>query len=192
MIDEIKKLKNEIATVSITNQDELESYRLKYLSRNGTVQSMFKKMGSVPKEQRAAVGKAMNEVKNIAQKRFDEAQSELKSSSQKKLSALDDLTLTPRTKPLGSLHPLTQTLNEMKNIFFRLGFTIAEGPEVEDDFHNFTVQIGSESGQYFKPMAWSIMYGLSFATVITLMAVPCLLSIGFRFFPPRDTGESVS
>lgn len=138
MIDEIEKLKQQIATISITNTGELEEFRLEFLSRNGAVQTMFKELGSVPKEQRASVGKSMNEVKNIAQKRFDEAKRELESSVSTTRGALDDLTLTPPVHPLGSLHPLTQTLNEMKNIFYRLGFTIADGPEVEDDFHNFT------------------------------------------------------
>jgi phenylalanyl-tRNA synthetase alpha chain len=99
---------------------------------------MFKNLGSVPKEERAQVGKAMNDAKQIAQKRFDEAKTQLENKTETVKSALDDLTLTAPSTSIGSLHPLTQTLEEMKNIFYRLGFTIADGPEVEDDFHNFT------------------------------------------------------
>ncbi len=138
MIDDIIALKKEIATQTITNQKELEDFRLEFLSRNGSVQSMFKNLGSVPKEERASIGKEMNEVKQLAQKRFDEAKLNLESSVQSSASALDDITLTAPTTPIGSLHPLTKTLEEMKQIFYRLGFTIADGPEVEDDFHNFT------------------------------------------------------
>lgn len=138
MLDDIIALKKEISTYSITNQEELEAFRLEFLSRNGRVQSMFKNLGSVPKEERASVGKEMNEVKQLAQKRFDEATQVLESSIQTKTSALDDLTLPALTSPIGSLHPLTKTLEEMKQIFYRLGFTISDGPEVEDDFHNFT------------------------------------------------------
>jgi len=138
MLDDIIALKKEIATQSITNQKELEDFRLEFLSRNGSVQSMFKNLGSVPKEERASIGKEMNEVKKLAQKRFDEAKINLESSVQSSTSALDDLTLTAPNTPIGSLHPLTKTLEEMKQIFYRLGFTIADGPEVEDDFHNFT------------------------------------------------------
>ncbi|MEQ9308978.1 MAG: phenylalanine--tRNA ligase subunit alpha [Balneolaceae bacterium] len=138
MLDDIIALKKEISTRSITNKEELEAFRLEFLSRNGQVQSMFKNLGTVPKEERASVGKEMNEVKQLAQKRFDEATTELEKSIVTKVSALDDLTLPPTFSPIGSLHPLTKTLEEMKQIFYRLGFTISDGPEVEDDFHNFT------------------------------------------------------
>ena len=138
MLDDISDLKKEIATYSVTNQEELEAFRLEFLSRNGRVQSMFKNLGSVPKEERAAVGKGMNEVKQLANKRFEEAKTELEKATVTIKSALDDLTLTAPQIPIGSLHPLTKTMDEMKQIFYRLGFTISDGPEVEDDFHNFT------------------------------------------------------
>ncbi len=138
MLDDISDLKKEIATYTITNQEQLEAFRLEFLSRNGRIQSMFKNLGSVPKEDRAAVGKGMNEVKQLANKRFEEAKTELEKSTVVAKSALDDLTLTAPQTPIGSLHPLTKTMDEMKQIFYRLGFTISDGPEVEDDFHNFT------------------------------------------------------
>lgn len=138
MLDDIVALKKEIATYTVTNEEQLEAFRLEFLSRNGRVQSMFKNLGSVPKEERAAVGKGMNEVKQLAQKRFDEAKTVLESSVSQAKSALDDLTLTAPSTQIGSLHPLTKTMDEMKQIFYRLGFTISDGPEVEDDFHNFT------------------------------------------------------
>lgn len=138
MLEDIQSLLERLRSFSITNEEELENYRLEFLSRNGAVQTMFKRMGEVPKEDRAAVGKAMNEAKNTAQAIFDEAKAKLEEQDSRVLSARDDLSLTPPEYPLGSLHPLTQTLNEMKQIFYRLGFTVAHGPEVEDDFHNFT------------------------------------------------------
>ncbi len=138
MIDQIKDLTNSIESFSISNNEELEAFRLEFLSRNGKVQSMFKNLGSVPKEERGAVGKLMNEAKQLAQSKFDSSKTELESGATTQKSALDDITLTAPEPIIGSLHPLTQTLDEMKNIFYRLGFTIADGPEVEDDFHNFT------------------------------------------------------
>jgi len=138
MIDQIKDLTNSIETYSVANKEELESFRLEFLSRNGKVQSMFKNLGTVPKEERGAVGKLMNEAKQKAQLRFDTLKAEFESGNTVKKSAIDDITLTAPEPVIGSLHPLTQTLNEMKSIFYRLGFTIADGPEVEDDFHNFT------------------------------------------------------
>ncbi len=138
MLDDISDLKKEIATYTVTNQDQLEAFRLEFLSRNGRIQSMFKNLGSVPKENRAAVGKGMNEVKQLANNRFEEAKIKLEKNTVVTKSALDDLTLTAPQTPIGSLHPLTKTMDEMKQIFYRLGFTISDGPEVEDDFHNFT------------------------------------------------------
>lgn len=138
MIDKIDSLKKEISAFTIQSNEDLENFRLKFLSRNGKVQEMFKMMGSVPNEQKAAVGKAMNEVKNIAQDRFDEAKESLTKSETKHFSAADDISLSVKPRYTGSLHPLTRALREMKQIFLRLGFNIADGPELEDDFHNFT------------------------------------------------------
>jgi len=138
MIDTIEKIKKEIQNFKISNEEELEAFRLEFLSRNGKVQNMFGMMGKVPKEKKAEVGKLMNSVKVLAQQKFDEAQLNLKKSSRKEFGAADDITLPVEPTYSGSYHPLTQALNEMKQIFLRLGFNIADGPELEDDFHNFT------------------------------------------------------
>ena len=138
MIDTIEKIKKEIQDFKITNEKELEAFRLEFLSRNGKVQNMFGLMGKVPKEKKAEVGKAMNSVKVLAQQKFDDAQLNLKKSTRKEFGAADDITLPVEPTYSGSYHPLTQALNEMKQIFLRLGFNIADGPELEDDFHNFT------------------------------------------------------
>lgn len=138
MLSEIDSLIKEIKGYNISDEEELEAFRLTFLSRKGKVQSMFAKMGEVPNEEKAKVGKAMNKAKNLAQKRFDEAQEKLSRKEEASQKATDDITLPPPPLPMGSHHPLTQTLEEMKEIFYRLGFTIADGPEIEDDFHNFT------------------------------------------------------
>lgn len=138
MLDKVKALQTEIESYSVSNSGELENFRLEFLSKNGKVQSMFKMMGKVPKEEKAAFGKSMNDLKNLAQNRFDALQKKFESTSVSVKTALDDITLTAPISPIGSLHPLTQTLEEMKSIFYRLGFTISHGPEIEDDFHNFT------------------------------------------------------
>lgn len=121
MIDQIKDLTNEIKSYAVATKEELEAFRLEFLSRNGRVQSMFKNLGSVPKEERGAVGKAMNEAKQLAQHRFEELKNALESSEQSVKAAVDDITLPAPEPIIGSLHPLTQTLSEMKNIFYRLG-----------------------------------------------------------------------
>lgn len=138
MIDKINELKKEIKNSTVDTEEQLESFRLEFLSRNGKIQNMFGLMGSVPKQEKAAVGKAMNEVKNLAQNTFDAASEKLKSTSKKEFGALDDISLPVEPTYTGSFHPLTQALDEIKQIFLRLGFNIADGPELEDDFHNFT------------------------------------------------------
>ena len=138
MISDIKNLKKEIEDFSISNEEELESFRLEFLSRKGKVQEMFSMMGDVPKEDRAEVGRAMNEVKNLAREKYDSAKEQMNRSETVDKKAGDDITLPPPPLSTGSLHPLTQTLNEMKEIFYRLGFSVADGPEIENDFRNFT------------------------------------------------------
>lgn len=138
MPDNIQTLLKEVQDFEVQSADELENFRLQFLSKNGKIQALFKQMGSVPKDKRAAFGKAMNELKNTAQQRYDDLLAHFKNTTSRTRTALDDITLPPAPLPEGSLHPLTQTLNEMKNIFYRLGFTISDGPEIEDDFHNFT------------------------------------------------------
>lgn len=138
MLDYIETIKKEVEAFSITDEEQLEAFRLEFLSRKGKVQAMFSKMGEVPNEEKAKVGKAMNEVKNLAQDKFDNAKQRLQREDARHLNATDDITLPAPPLSVGSYHPLTQTLNEMKEIFYRLGFSIADGPEIEDDFHNFT------------------------------------------------------
>ncbi len=138
MLDYIKEIKKEVENAEISNEEELEAFRLDFLSRKGKIQTMFSKMSEVPNDQKAEVGKAMNEVKNLAEDTFDEAQKRLDRKEASTLKATDDVTLPPPPYSAGSYHPLTQTLEEMKQIFYRLGFSIADGPEIEDDFHNFT------------------------------------------------------
>ena len=138
MIEKVEQIKDEINQFEITNSDQLENYRLEFLSRNGKVQSMFGLMGKVPNEQKAAMGKAMNEVKVLAQQKFDDAKESLNSTTKREFGALDDISIPVEPSYTGSFHPLTQALDEIKQIFLRLGFNIADGPELEDDFHNFT------------------------------------------------------
>ncbi|NBC03259.1 MAG: phenylalanine--tRNA ligase subunit alpha [Bacteroidetes bacterium] len=138
MLDKINDIKEKIQSFSIENEDELEAFRLEFLSRNGKVQSMFGLMKDVPNENKAEVGKLMNEVKNLAHATFEDAKIELLKSEEKEFGALEDITLPVEPTYTGSYHPLTRALNEIKQIFLRLGFNIADGPELEDDFHNFT------------------------------------------------------
>ncbi len=138
MIDQIELIKKEIEDFNITSKEELEAFRLEFLSRNGKVQSMFGLMSTVPKEQKSEMGKLMNEVKNLAQNMFDDASKKLTAKKKPTFNSKNDLSIPVEPTYTGSFHPLTQALDEIKQIFLRLGFNIADGPELEDDFHNFT------------------------------------------------------
>lgn len=138
MNDAVLQLIQEIKNTRISNLQDLENFRLKFLSKKGAIQQLFKTMGTLEPQERASFGKDVNELKALAQNTFEVAQAQFEQQQTLKISAVDDLSLPPITKNIGSVHPLTKTLQEMKSIFYRLGFNIADGPEVEDDFHNFT------------------------------------------------------
>lgn len=95
-------------------------------------------IGKAPVEEKRNVGQWINEVKQLSQQIFDEAQTRLEESGPVLKKATDDLTLPSLPLTQGGLHPLSLIIQEIKSVFFRLGFTIADGPELEDDFHNFT------------------------------------------------------
>jgi phenylalanyl-tRNA synthetase alpha chain len=133
-----EQILKEIREFPITTPAELEEFRLAFLSKKGKIATLFAGMGKLPPEQRADFGKQANEVKQVAQQKFETARDTLEQGKASFASARDDISLQAQRQQLGSLHPLTQTLDEIKNVFFRLGFSIAFGPELEDDFHNFS------------------------------------------------------
>lgn len=135
---DIDALRQEIESAVLDTEDAIETFRLTYLSRKGRIPTLFKKIGDVPPDQRGAFGQAMNELKELAQSIQEAAEDSLRGENDDKHSAREDLTLPVEPTRAGTLHPLTRTVNEMKEIFLRLGFDIAHGPEIEDDFHNFT------------------------------------------------------
>lgn len=138
MIEQISSLKNELEAVQIQSAAELESFRLTYLSKKGKVAELMPLIGKAPAEQKREIGQLINEVKQLAHEIFKRAQKQLEASGPVLNKATDDLTLPVLPYPQGGLHPLTLIIQEIKSVFFRLGFTISDGPELEDDFHNFT------------------------------------------------------
>lgn len=115
---------------------DLEEVRIKYLGRKGLFAELFEEFKQLPKEEKPKYGQVLNKTKNAAQQNFDGKKSELESGSAESEKYID-LTLPARTTELGTKHILTQTLDEMKNIFKGLGFSIYEGPELESDYYNF-------------------------------------------------------
>jgi phenylalanyl-tRNA synthetase alpha chain len=137
MIDLINRLVAEIESLSAESHDEVEQLRLKYLSKKGTIPALFDDFKNVPAELKREVGQRLNELKNKAQQRFDE----LKSGFEQDNVAADpslDLTRPVTAFQPGTRHPLSIIRNRITDIFGRIGFTVEEGPEIEDDWHNFS------------------------------------------------------
>ncbi len=136
MIDKINQLKAEIEAVTAANIDEVESLRIKYLSKKGAITSLMQDFRTVPAEQKRELGQKLNELKTIATERLAALREALENSDT--VDSDLDLTRTAAPLPLGSRHPLSLVKDEIIAIFSRLGFTIAEGPEIEDDWHVFS------------------------------------------------------
>lgn len=136
MIDKINELKERIVSLTASSLEEVEALRIKYLSKKGEVSALFNDFKSVAPEQKRTVGQALNELKNMATERIAALREALETSD----STADDLDLTRTAAPLplGTRHPLSLVRDEIVSIFSRLGFTVAEGPEIEDDWHVFS------------------------------------------------------
>jgi phenylalanyl-tRNA synthetase alpha chain len=136
MLDKIKSLLGEIASIEINTSSDLESFRLKYLSKKGMITELFEEFRNIPADHKREVGQKLNELKQSAQDRFDTLKKEL--SSREDLSRENDLTRPAFPYPSGSRHPISIVMKEIINIFSRIGFVVSEGPEIEDDNHVFT------------------------------------------------------
>jgi phenylalanyl-tRNA synthetase alpha chain len=128
----------DLESADLGSADAVEAFRVAFLGRKqGRVTGLFKQIGQIAPEQRGAFGQAVNALKGRAEQRIAEAEAALAASGPAQAYDLD-LTLPGRPDALGSLHPLSQTLEDIQDFFARLGFAVAEGPEIEDDWHNFT------------------------------------------------------
>lgn len=128
------EFENDILTVS--NLKEIEAIRIKYLSRNGSIPALFEELKNVPKEEKPVIGKELNILKKLAEEKFKNKKEELESAATTAKEWID-LTLPVREKIIGTKHVITQTMDEIKNIFKGLGFSVFEGPELDSDYYNF-------------------------------------------------------
>ena len=138
MIEKIKEIKSQIDVEinQIKNLFDLDQFRIKYLSRKGLIAELFEALKNVNTSDKPALGKAVNELRTFTQSIHDEKKSVFEKSQVTKEEIID-LTLPGKRGWIGSVHPITQTLNEIKSIFKGMGFEVASGPEIEDDYHNF-------------------------------------------------------
>ena len=136
ILEKIAQLLEEVKNMNASNADEIEALRLKYLSKKGEITALMADFRNVPAEQKKEVGIKINELKQTALDRINELKEQQESGEGEALNI--DLTRTPYPVKLGTRHPLTIVTNEIIDIFSRMGFVLADGPEVEDDLHVFT------------------------------------------------------
>lgn len=135
--DKIEALKAEIASLKAQKADEVEALRIKYLSKKGEVSALFEEFKTVTPELKRELGQKLNELKSLAQDRIAELKAKSAAANVQNQEAVD-VSRPATSAPIGGRHPISIVKNEIVDIFGRLGFTVAEGPEVEDDWHVFT------------------------------------------------------
>lgn len=137
-MSDIKKLIEEIDQFSGGTKEEVESFRIKFLSKKGVLADLFAEMKNIEPSSRKEYGLLVNEVKNRAEEKMTQLQEVLSVDDSSDKDKQIDLSLPAEPIALGSRHPLSLVRNEIINIFSRIGFIVADGPEIEDDWHNFT------------------------------------------------------
>lgn len=136
ILDKIDKLLKEVSTLSAKNAEEIEQLRLKYLSKKGEISALMADFREVSTDQKKAVGMKINELKQMAIAKINELKEQHETDDD--LNVDLDLTRSAYPIALGTRHPLTIVRNQIIDIFQRMGFTLAEGPEIDDDLHVFT------------------------------------------------------
>lgn len=136
MLEKIEELLKEVNNLKASNAEEIEQLRLKYLSKKGEITALMADFRNVAADQKKVVGMKINELKQAAMQKINE----LKEQNAEAEKSADDIDLTRSAYPiaLGTRHPLTIVKNQIIDIFQRMGFTLAEGPEIDDDLHVFT------------------------------------------------------
>lgn len=140
MKERIQSLLQQVQSMQANSAEELEALRIKYISKKGEITELFNEFRTVPKEEKASIGQPLNQLRQLAEARINELreQLELRGGQRDGKDALD-LTRTPDPIELGTRHPLSLVREQIIDIFSRVGFTVAEGPEVEDDKHVFSL-----------------------------------------------------
>jgi len=138
MLETIEQTKQQF--LSDLNQsdtlEKLEQVRIAYLARSGRIAALFEGLKSASVADKPVLGKSLNELRSFAQSQFEARKVELEGASKLKETSID-LTLPGRPRPIGTKHPVMQSMEEMKRIFVSMGFSIASGPEIESDYYNF-------------------------------------------------------
>jgi phenylalanyl-tRNA synthetase, alpha subunit len=136
MLQKINDLKARIEGLTASSAEEVEALRIQYLSKKGEVSLLFNDFRALPADEKRAMGQAINELKNLATEKINALRESLENSDSTEGDI--DLTRTAANLPRGTRHPLSIVRDEITSIFSRLGFSVAEGPEIEDDWHVFS------------------------------------------------------
>jgi phenylalanyl-tRNA synthetase alpha chain len=136
--DGINSIREEIKETAVVNAEQLEQFRIKFLGTKGKLKSLMGEMKNVAKDQKREAGQMLNEFKQFAEERFEELKTQFKTDDNNEGDASIDSTLPGLPNETGARHPLSVVQEKMVSIFERIGFTVAEGPEIEDDWHNFS------------------------------------------------------
>ncbi len=137
MLDKVHSLIKEVKDFKATSKEEIEAFRIKYLGSKGLLKGLFAEFKNVDAELRKDFGQALNTLKKSATTKVAELTSSLESATEKS-TVYGDVTKPAEPIELGSRHPISIVKNQIIDVFSRIGFTISEGPEIEDDWHNFT------------------------------------------------------
>lgn len=137
LLEKIEELRARVAELKAADEEALEALRIKYLSKKGEISQLMNEFRTVPAEQKRELGQKINELKNLATARFAELKEGFK--AQEKQANKIDITRPAAPVELGTRHPISLVRKQIIDIFSRIGFTIADGPEVEDDMHVFTM-----------------------------------------------------
>lgn len=137
LLKQINNLKEEASNFSSSEKNPAEVFRIRFIGSNGSIKTLMSEMRNVPPENKKEMGKALNELKLFAENKYEELKSATEDVSNSTKNKTD-LSLPGNSLPTGSLHPISIVRNKIVSIFQRLSFAVAEGPEIEDDWHNFT------------------------------------------------------
>lgn len=137
--EQIADLQQQVEALKASSAEDLEALRIKYMSKKGAIPQLFEAFKAVPKEQKAQLGASINQLRQAAEARFNELKDQIGAATSHAIVDKQDLTRTPDPIELGTRHPLSLVREEIVDIFSRIGFTVADGPEVEDDLHVFSM-----------------------------------------------------
>ena len=137
LLEKIEQMLKEVSTTTAKNAEEIEQFRLKYLSKKGEINALMDEFRTVAADQKKALGIKINELKQTALQRINEMKEQFETAEAQ--SEDIDLTRTAYPIELGTRHPLNIVRNEIIDIFSHMGFVLADGPEIDDDKHVFTM-----------------------------------------------------